>query len=695
MRDLHFDIESRSAVDLKKTGVYPYAASPTTEIWCAAYAFDDGPVELWSMGEPCPPAIAEHVKSGGTVSAWNAQFERLMWWNILSDRQGWPRPVLEQFRCVMVQAMAMSLPASLENAAAALGLQSQKDMAGGRLMLQMARPRRTEPDGTHVWWDDEERRQRLADYCRVDVETERQADARTLPLAPSERELWLLDQRINDAGITVDTAAAQRAVILIDKAKRELDKEMRRITGRKVASCTAVAQIVEFLGENGVEAKSISKDQIVDLLDRKSLPDVCRRVLELRREASKSSTAKLNAMLQMAGPDNRVRGTFQYHGAATGRWAGRGIQPHNLPRNMPNADAVRWYFDGLWKGQEWLDLVFGPNSFTDITSRCMRAFIAAAPGHEMVVADFAQIEARVLAWLAGQADALDIFRRGEDIYCQQAEPVFGYPVNKKDHPDERQVGKVSILALGYQGGIGAYSTFAKNYNVDMEPVYPRLWASATVEEREKAEKAYAMYRARATVPRSREFSLAADITKQRWRAKNTQIVAYWYALEDAVLAAVQHPGSVQQVGKVRLRMAGSFLWCQLPSKRCICYPYPRIVEAELPWTDSEGKPAKKPAVQVKTVDGVTKKWVDRVLYGGLLAENVTQAVARDLLAEAMIRAEAAAYPVILHVHDEVVSEVPIGAGDQRFFEALMAETPAWADGCPVSAEGFVTRRYRK
>lgn len=724
MYKLHRDYETRSVVDLKKTGQYPYFTSATTHAWCCSYAVDDGAVDLWQPGDPVPEVFKDAARfpADWTVWAHNDAFERRCEQGVMVPRFGFPEFPLEMHRCTMVMAAAMGLPQSLENAAGAVGLDLAKDMAGFRLMQQMARPRRIDGDAdlsdpalvciergfeqdryrdargresTVTWWGDADRRRRLGGYCIQDTEVERALEKRLLPLSDAEQKLWFLDQTVNDRGMAVDVNAARKAKILIEKAKRELDREMRRVTGRKVASCTAVAQIIEFLGENGIDAKSISKDQIVDLLGRKDLPDNCRRVLELRREASKSSTAKLNAIIEMAGPDNRVRGTFQYHGAATGRWAGRGIQPHNLPRDMPKPDAVRWYFDGLYKGPEWLDLVFGPNSFTDITSRCLRSFITAAPGRELAVADFSAIEARVLAWLAGQQDILDVFATGADVYCHAASPIYGVEVNKKDHPAERQVGKVAVLSLGYQGGIGAFGQMAKNYGVDMTPVYPRLWAQATPEEREKAEKAYTLYCGRAAVPVEREFGLAADITKQRWRAANSKITAYWYALEDAVLAAVQRPDSVQQVGKVRFRTAGSFLWCQLPSGRCVCYPYPRVVETELPWTDAEGNAATKPAVMCKTVDGVTKKWVDRVLYGGLLAENVTQAVARDLLAEAMVRAEAAGYPVVLHVHDEVVSEVPEGTGDKRFFEALMADTPRWAEGCPVSAEGFVTKRYRK
>lgn len=355
-------------------------------------------------------------------------------------------------------------------------------------------------------------------------------------------------------------------------------------------------------------------------------------------------------------------------------------------------------------------------SVSDMLSNALRSFIIARPGHELIVADFSAIEARVLAWLSGQHDLLRLFEADADVYCHQASSIYGYPVlNKKTHPDERQVGKVAILALGYAGGIGAFAQMARGYGVDMAPVYPTLWDGASPEERERAEKAYLQYVHRVPRPVGREAGVASDIVKQRWRAANPATVQYWHDLETAAVSAVQRPGSVHTVGKVRYRCIGlsdgrPFLFCQLPSGRVLSYPYPRLQWEVIHWETgtrkvvSEEEAAKyrgrkgygvSAKVKFKGVDSVTRKWGDAVLYGGLQAENVTQAVARDLLAEAMPRAEAAGYPIVLHVHDELVAEVPEGSGDDHEFMALMSQLPKWAAGCPVAAEGFRSRRYRK
>lgn len=335
MTVLHCDVETRSTVDLRKTGAHIYACHPTTDLWCAAYALDDEPVRMWWPHEPFPPEIELHVDMGGEIVCHDSQFERVIWWAILGPRYGWPRPAIEQFSCTMTRAYAMSLPGSLEQAAHALGLDVQKDAAGHRLMMQMAKPRRIEPDGTIVWWDDAERRERLGAYCAQDVEVERVLHKRLLRLSPAEQRLWHLDQKINDRGVSVDVAACQAANRLVERTKKSLDAEMRRATGNAVAACSAVSQLTDWLKLRGVQVEGVAKADVLELLDT-DLPADCRLALELRREGSKSSTAKVDAMIQSADRDGRMRGLVQYHGAATGRWAGRRAQVHNYPRTDPD-----------------------------------------------------------------------------------------------------------------------------------------------------------------------------------------------------------------------------------------------------------------------------------------------------------------------------------------------------------------------
>lgn len=337
-------------------------------------------------------------------------------------------------------------------------------------------------------------------------------------------------------------------------------------------------------------------------------------------------------------------------------------------------------------------IAFFHGSPMTVLADCMRGFITAAPGHDLLAADFSAIEARVLAWLAGQEDILDVFRSGQDIYCHEASPIYGRTITKADK-NERQVGKVAVLALGYGGGIGAFGTMARGYNLDLEPVFDHLRDGFSGTEIENAELAYAGYKGRVASPLGREAAFAADIIKQRWRVKNHQIAGWWAELEAAAIDAVRQPGKLTPDGfvrsPVRFKTAGSFLWCRLPSGRVLCYPYPKVEEIETPWG------SRKTGLTYMTVDGITGKWGRTKTYGGKLAENVTQAVARDLLAEAMIRLEDAGYPVVMHVHDEVVSEMPAGVGSVDEMERIMSVSPVWANGLPIAAEGWRGRRYQK
>jgi DNA polymerase bacteriophage-type len=342
---IHLDFETRSACDLKKAGTHVYSTHPTTSPWCMAYAFDDGPVSLWAPGRKMDKAadfaeqkgvvrLFEAIRAGATVTCHNAYFEWNIWNNVMAARHGWPELRHEQMRCTMAMAYALALPGSLENAAAAVGLKMAKDMDGHKLMMQMARPRRVEEDGAAIWWDDEARKQRLYAYCRQDVEVERELEKRLLQLMPSEQELWILDQRINDRGIMVDLPAIDAALALVESEKARLDKEIARLTDGQVRTCNQVMEITDWIKGQGVDVDGLAKADVTELLSYDALPDNVRAVLKCRQEAAKSSTAKLKAMKEAASADGRVRGCFQYHAATTGRWGGRKIQPQNFPRGV-------------------------------------------------------------------------------------------------------------------------------------------------------------------------------------------------------------------------------------------------------------------------------------------------------------------------------------------------------------------------
>jgi DNA polymerase len=661
------DFESRSTVDLSKTGVYPYAENPDTDVWCAAWAIDNEAVQLWIPGEPCPSRLVEHVAECGLLAAWNANFEIALWKHILHPRYGWPLPDLSQWRCSMVMAYAMSLPGALENAAGAVGLDIGKDMTGRRLMLAMSqprRPRKDEPDGLY-WWDDEDRRSRLYAYCKNDVEVERAIRSQLVALRSSEQALWHLDQKINGRGVYVDKVLCQRAKAVVAHVTKRLNADMARVTDYAVTACSNINNLKTFVRSKGVDTEALDKEALAELL-KGPLPTGVREALELRQEAGKASVAKIEALLNGTSADGRARGLLQFHAANTGRWAGRRFQPQNIRRPSEETDvdaAIEIILSQPpAEAAVLLECLYGPP--LTIVSDCLRGMIKASPGRKLVSADFSNIEGRVLAWLAGERGKLDAFEaydRGEgpDLYKVMAGSILNKQPNDITKDERQAYGKVPELACGYQGGVGAFQTMAHTYGVKIEDV-------------------------------------RAELIVQRWRAANPNIKQYWRDLEDACFGAVTNPGSLQIVRNVKFKVVGSFLWMQLPSGRAICFPYPAIVWKEMPWLNEDtGMPARRQVVSFKGVNSYSRKWETQYLYGGKEADYATQGTARDLLAAAIVRVEAHGYPVILTIHDDALAEPKKDFGSAEQFEELMIELPPWAAGLPVAAEAWEGERYRK
>jgi DNA polymerase len=347
MSELHADFETRSTVDLKTSGADVYARHPSTDINCFGFAFDEEPPIIIKRGEPLPKRVEEQIRSGGTLIAHNAAFELVIWNNVCVPKYGWPKLNANQCECTMAMSYAMAIPASLEKAAAAMGINQQKDMTGQRVMLQLARPRDTAPDGSPIWWEEKdapEKFEKLYAYCKQDIEVERELKKRLMQLSPKEKTVWLLDQKINQTGVRVDIKAVRAAIGIIELEKKRLDLAIRDVTNNAVATCTAVAQLTDWIKFQGIDLDGVAKADILYLLSKDHLPEPVRQALLLRQEAAKSSTAKLNSMLNRVCPDGRIRGIFQYHGAATGRWAGRGIQPQNFPRNSISQDDIEGVF---------------------------------------------------------------------------------------------------------------------------------------------------------------------------------------------------------------------------------------------------------------------------------------------------------------------------------------------------------------
>lgn len=685
---LHLDFETRSDIDLRRHGVYQYARGRNTDLMCAAYAFGEEQVMLWLPGMPLPKRFMDHVENGGEVHAHNATFEQELCNSVATRKYGWPYLYTDQLVCTMAMSYAMGLPGHLGSTAAALGIEQQKDMVGNRLMLQYCQPKEINfTNGKIVWWDNPDDLLKIWAYCRQDVEVERAIGKRMMKLSPYETQVWRLDQKINSRGICVDVPAAIAGCAVVESEKERLNEEIRKVSKGQIATCNAINQIKDYLymrGVPGVEA--LAKADVVAALALESLPADCRRVLELRKEAGKASTAKLDAMVAKASEkDSRLRGAFQYSGANTRRWAGRGVQLQNLPRSKINAAIVDKILTGLKNGVKAneLDILYGPP--LDTISNCLRGFLTSGPGLDLIACDFSSIEARVIAWLANEKAAIEIFNTHGKIYEHAASRIFGKPIDEITDL-ERQIGKVAVLALGYGGGVGALQTMARGYGVSLEPAFQTLASLADSDTLLRCEDMFAQNKHRFDEI-SREEYIASDLTKMFWREANPAIVNLWYGLEGAAIKAVQNPMSKVTSGKISYVVNGSFLWCRLPSGGVICYPYPKIEEIKTPWG------AKKMGLTYMSEDGQSKKWMRFKTYGGSLAENVTQAVARDLLADAMLRLDKEGYAIVAHVHDEIVCEMPEGANDGVL--KIMCEVPVWAEGLPVKASGWRGKRYRK
>lgn len=666
---MHLDWETRSTVDLRTAGLHNYARSADTDIWCAAYSFGDEEPALWLPGQPCPPRIVKHVVNGGQIHAWNAPFEMEMWQEIAGPRYGWPQPRAEQFFCSMAACYAMGLPGALEDAALALGLHVLKDTEGRNLMLRMARPRSTNPT---VWWDDADKLQRLYEYCRQDVRVERELHKRLMPLSAVERRVWLLDYKINQRGVAIDVPSVKAAVEMSEQVKAQANARLAQLTGGAVQAVTAVAALKDWIKAQGVDVDGLAKADVVDLLASDNLPEPVRKALILRQELGKASAAKLDAMLSRVGADGRLRQMYQYHGAATGRWAGRAVQTHNLPRDMPKAEAVEKILALVREGNhDAIDAIYGPP--LTMISKCLRSFFVAPPGHMLDSGDFSNVEGRGQAWFAGEEWKLDAFRKadakqGPGLYELAYARMFGVPVESVKNPsEERQIGKVAELAFGYQGGIGSFHTMGKNYNVRVDDTRAASFRDA-------------------------------------WRAAHPKIKAAWYAIEKAAIAAVKAPGCAFECGhpgrQARYKMVGSFLWCQLPSGRVICYCYPRLLLDDYGYKLTYMTvPSPEDRKKGKVIDDPKNapNWARIGTYGGSLFNNIIQGMSRDLLSDLMLRLDDAGAQIVLHTHDDCNIEVvtPKAEGARLAMQAMMRTPPAWAAGFPLHADCSTMARYGK
>jgi DNA polymerase len=676
---------------LGAVGAAAYAEHPSTEVLSIAYDVGQG-VTVWVPGMPDPVDLFDHINRGGLVAAWNSFFEYVIWKHVCEQRLGWPPLPLEQLRDTMARSYAHSLPGALADACEVLGTKARKDADGKRLLRKFSQghqPSGKDPRDRIRPADDPADAVRLYQYNLDDVRTEQEIGNRIPELSDYELDVWLLDQRINARGVHIDRLALEHLKDIIADATHTYEQELSELTGGTVTSGGEVARMQGWLAGRGVHTDDLQAATVTALLERPLLPPDCRRVLELRQRLSMSSVKKLYAIERRLSADGRLRGLFAYQGAdRTGRWAGRGPQPQNLPGSGPGDSwGVEQVEDVLANGAAHYE-----NPMAAV-SGCLRGLFSAAPGCELICSDFSAIEAVVIAELAGESWRQEVFRTHGKIYETSISKITGVPLDEileypaandgKKHP-LRKMGKVAELASGYGGWIGAWKRFGADahFNSDYEIKQAIL----------------------------------------RWRAESPAIVEFWggqvredppgsyqfrrelYGLEGAAVRAILEPGTSHSYRSItyytpkRIYNAGGpndVLYCQLPSGRCLAYHRPRLTET----TDRySGMSIYKITFEGFNSDYKTGKrgWMRLETYGGKLAENVTQAVARDLLAHAMLNVEAAGYPIVLHVHDEIVSEVSAGVGSVAEFEAIMGRTPPWAADWPVrAAGGWRGRRYRK
>ena len=654
---LSIDIETKSSVDIGKAGAYKYAQSPDFRILLFAYSLDDSPVRVIDLagGEKIPEIIRLALMDPAvTKHAYNAAFE----WYCL-NRAGFQTP-LEQWKCTMAHGLYCGYTAGLDATGKAIGLpqEKQKLATGKALIKYFCTPcKPTKANGGRTWNLPEhapEKWELFKEYCGQDVVTEKAILRRLemFPMPEEEEKLWQMDVRMNAYGVRVDTGLIGGALSIHERSTEDLSRKAASITG--LSNPNSTAQLLGWLRGQGTELPDLRKETVAETLDNpENLPEEVKTVLEIRQQLGKTSIKKYEAMKAACCTDERVRGLTQYYGAnRTGRWAGRMVQMQNLPRNyLKTLDYARKLVKaGNYEGVKAL---YG--NVPDTLSQLIRTAFIPSEGHKFVVADFSAIEARVIAWLAGEQWVNEVFATHGKIYEATASQMFGVPVEKivKGNPEYslRQKGKVATLALGYQGGVNSLISMGA------------LGMGLTEEE-------------------------LPEIV-DRWRQANPRIVDLWYQVGNAALA-VMESAQPQAVHGLVFALEGdllygqSFLTVRLPSGRKLFYPKPFLKENQFG----------RPAVHYYTVGQQTRKWEVASTYGGKMVENIVQAIARDCLAETLKRIDAKGLQVVFHVHDEVIIDAPMETTVEEIC-GLMAEPIPWAPGLILRGAGFESSYYMK
>ena len=649
------DIETYSSVDLAGSGVYAYTEAPDFDILLIGYKFDDEAevhvIDTLAVDRDFDPELYEFREAltdpDIIKTAFNANFER----TCLAKWTGAAMPP-EEWRCTMIKALTLGLPGNLADVGIAMGLPEEKlkDPQGKALIQFFSKPcKPTRMNGQrtrNLPAHDPAKWKLFIEYNRQDVVTEqeilRQLDIYKTP--ESEQQLWALDQHMNDNGVKLDIPMVEKIVEYDTQRRQELQEEAKVLTG--LANPNSLAQLKKWLSKQGVTMTSVTKDTIAATLQT-DIPDSVRRMLEIRTALGKTSVAKYSTMLTAVCQDHRLRGILQFYGAnRSGRWAGRLVQTHNLAKNsLPDLDLAR---ELAAAGDfDTLATLFGETAF--VFSELIRTAFIPSDGCRFVVSDFAAIEARVLAWIAGEEWTLEAFRQGKDIYCETASMMYRVPVEKHGQNSHlRQKGKVAVLACGYQGGVGAMKRMDKGGSIPED-----------------------------------ELQSVVD----QWREANPKVVKLWRTCELAAKTAIQEHRTVRLAHGIAFSYINRNLFIQLPSGRKLCYWDTRLKQ-----DDYTGRLS----ITYMGVNQETKQWGETETYGGKLVENIVQATARDCLAVAMTRVSALGYKIVMHVHDEMIVDVPnTDTEAPGRINAIMAQPIDWAEGLPLKGDTYETPFYKK
>jgi DNA polymerase bacteriophage-type len=655
MRYLIYDIETRSTLNLKQVGAYRYTCDPTTDVWCVSYCMvaggARGDIATWLPGDPIPNEVTIAAADPETlIVAFNDAFERQVEQRILHPRYGWPIFPLERRRCAQAAALAKALPAALDKAAAALQLKTRKSSAGRKAMKALAMPRRPRPgeDLRKIYWHDEPKRlATLYEYNRIDV-------AMTLDvidvagfLPANEQAIWQLDAGINDRGIHLDTALLDAALAIAEQASNELVEKLAGLTDGEISTPSQTQRILQWLARRGCMLPNIQKSTVLEALKRPDLAAPVKQLLTLRLDGAHAAVDKLATLRQWTSSDQRIRHVYRYHGAMPGRFTSLGAQVQNMKK--PETEDIAAAIEAVRTGS-LAQLQARYKRPLAIVGDITRALVTPAPGNRLFIADLSGIESRGLAWLCNETGKLEQWRAFDHSGDPTLEPYYRFGVEdlKLNPKQARKTGKTADLAFGYQGGLGAWRGLAPPDDVSSDQeIYSR---------------------------------------RRAWIYRHPNIAKFWPLAVRQAVNAIEHPGELFTVARIAFQYEGHFLFMRLPSGRRIAYPFARL------YADEDGR-----SFTFRDASGGRWEWYHvlkrKGAFGGLVAENATQALCRDIFVEAMQRLEAAGYTIVAHSHDEVICEVPDDFGDYDEFIRLITTASGWAPDFPIAAKGRIAERW--